>query len=82
MLNQHLKGSRSDYSFCVLKPTFYTAGCSVYNCWIQLDKELNTTRRKSGHSSALLNVNLAFQFLECMYPGYVYPVTATQIQSF
>ena len=27
---------------------------------------LNATCRKSGHSSALLNVNLAFQFLECI----------------
>ena len=33
---------------------------------IQLDKMLDTTCRKSGHSSALLNVNLTFQFVECI----------------
>ena len=32
-----------------------------------LDKMLNTKYRKSGHSSALLNVNLTFQFLECAF---------------
>ena len=32
-----------------------------------LDKILNTTCRKSGHSSAFLNVNLTYQFLECSY---------------
>ena len=34
-------------------------------CRIQLDKKLNTTRRETGHSSAILKVNSAFQFLEC-----------------
>ena len=36
-------------------------------CWIQLDKilDIHVACGKSGHSSALLNVNLTFQFLEC-----------------
>ena len=37
-------------------------------CWIQLDKMLDIARGKSGHSSALLNVILTFQFLECSLP--------------
>ena len=36
------------------------------NCWIQLDKMLDTACGKSGNSSALLNLNLTFQCLECI----------------
>ena len=56
----HLKVPRSDHSFQCYNQHFIQLDPTIF----MLDKMLNTTCRKSGHSSALLNVNLTFQFLE------------------
>ena len=59
MLSQHLKGPRSDHAH---NPNVVS---NHFICWIQQLTGLNATFRKCGHSSALLNVNLTFEFLEC-----------------
>ena len=44
--------------------TFYPAGSSIYSAGSSWKKLLDIARGKSGHSSALLSVNLTFKFLE------------------
>ena len=67
----HVKWPRSDHSFHIMHMLYPKKISSWIQQYKMLDKMLNTTCRKSGHSSALLNVNLTFQFLECTHNRFI-----------
>ena len=62
MLNWHLKGPREWPLF--LHVVFNILSSCMDPAFILLDKMLDIACGKIGHSSALLNVNLTFKFLE------------------
>ena len=51
-------------------------------CWIQLDNYVGYSMScgKSGHSSAILNINSTFKFLECTFYDYIIITNVVSIE--